>query len=155
MCHFKSRVYLLWRTSASWFWCPGVGMMGSLSIELSCWSLGLDTVSDLRLRGNLAKLEEEDVPLTVGMQNAELTGHRGFGQNSQGKEESSKANSATGATLLCVWVGLLHTRWNNLFGHNSFTFSWGGERGKTWRWLFSKDIFSDLQAAICIGVFCS
>lgn len=67
-------------------------------------------VSDLRLRGNLAKLEEKDVPLIVGIQNAELTVHRSFGQNSQGKEESTEANSATGATLLGVWVGLSHTR---------------------------------------------
>lgn len=67
-------------------------------------------VNDLRLRENLTKLEEKDVPLTVGTKNAEFTGHRDFGQSSKSKEESKKATSATGATLLCVWVGLWPTR---------------------------------------------
>lgn len=67
-------------------------------------------IRDLTFRQNLTKLEEKDVPLTMDTKNAEFTGHRDFGQNSQDKEKSNKANSAIGASLLCVWVGLWPTQ---------------------------------------------
>lgn len=98
-------------------------------------------ISDLRRRGNLTKPGEKDVPLRVGTKNAEFTSHRDLGQNSQDKEGSNKANSAAAAALLCVWVGLLHTRWNNFLGNNSCTYPWGRERGRTWGWLFSRRYF--------------
>lgn len=67
-------------------------------------------INGLRPRGSLTKLEEKDILLIVGIKNSEFTGHRDFWQNSQAKEESNKANRATGVALLCEWIGLLHTR---------------------------------------------
>lgn len=43
-------------------------------------------------------------PLTEGTKNAEFTGHRDFGQNTQDKEGGNKANSMAAATLLCMWL---------------------------------------------------
>lgn len=50
----------------------------------------------LRLRGRLTKLGKEDVPLTADTKNAEFTAHKDILQNSQNKEDTSKANSALG-----------------------------------------------------------
>lgn len=89
-------------------------------------------------------------PLTEGTKNAEFTGHRDFGQNTQDKEGGNKANSMAAATLLCMWVGLLHTRCNNLFGDNSFTVleAEKEEKLEDGFFFFSKAIFNNLQAAI-------
>lgn len=69
-----------------------------LERQIVCWQGCFSRTPQVSMR-NLKEVEvykawEEDVPLTVGIKNAEFLGRKGIWQNFQDKEETSKANWA-------------------------------------------------------------